>query len=155
MLKMYLKALVPWRSLGVDKDGNTICVVGISELIEEYNRQVYDAYKNNEIDQHSVGMIYVNIDLAVNNPESELEFKNWNEVYPLLGNPEKADAKGYFWIIREAKLKEYSCVLWMVQIHLHQLLKILSRQKSLKQLNQQPRIALSLMRKKNEKEYYY
>lgn len=101
-----------WRDLGVDKDGSTICVVGESELIEDYNCQVYNAYKNNEINQHSVGMIYVKLDLAVNNPNEEDYYKHWNEIYPLLGNPEEADKQGYFWIVREAKLKEYSCVLW-------------------------------------------
>lgn len=103
---------IPWKSLGVEKDGNTICVIGFTELIEQYNKQVYDSYKNDEIDQHSVGMVYVNLKMAVNNPQYVEEFKEWNEVYPLLGNPEQADKMGYFWVVKEAKLKEYSCVLW-------------------------------------------
>jgi hypothetical protein len=101
-----------WTDLGVNKEGKTICVIGESELIEDYNKQVYQAYKNNEINQHSVGMIYVKVDLAVNNPADEEYYKNWNEIFPLLGNPDEAEAKGHFWIVREAKLKEYSCVLW-------------------------------------------
>jgi hypothetical protein len=107
-----LEVEVPWQSLGIDKAGNTICVLGVSELIEDYNRQVYDAYKNKEIDQHSVGMMYVNIDLAVNDPNYVEEYKVWNEVYPSIGNKQTANEQGYFWAIREAKLKEYSCVLW-------------------------------------------
>lgn len=103
---------VKWRDLGVDIDGETISLIGYTELIEDYNKQVYNAYKLGQIDQHSVGMQYVNIVLAVNNPEYEEEFKNWNEVYPSLGNKSKADAMGYLWVIREAKLKEYSCLLW-------------------------------------------
>jgi len=101
-----------WSDLGINKEGKTICVVGESELIEDYNCQVFDAYKNNEITQHSVGMIYVKLDLAINNPQEVEAYKVWNEIYPLLGNPEEADKMGYFWAIREAKLKEYSCVLW-------------------------------------------
>lgn len=101
-----------WSDLGINKEGKTICVVGESELIEDYNCQVFDAYKKGEITQHSVGMIYVKMDLAVNNPSEIEAYKFWNEIYPLLGNPEEADKNGYFWIIREAKLKEYSCVLW-------------------------------------------
>ncbi len=101
-----------WSDLGINKEGKTICVIGESELIEDYNCQVFDAYKNNEITQHSVGMIYVKMDLAVNNPTETEYYKNWTDIYPLLGNQEEADKRGYFWVIREAKLKEYSCVLW-------------------------------------------
>ena len=103
---------VNWTDLGVNKDGKTICVIGETELIEDYNCQVYDAYKNNEVNQHSVGMQYVNLQIAVNNPAEIEAYKLWNEVYPLLGNPETADKLGYFWVVKEAKLKEYSCVLW-------------------------------------------
>jgi hypothetical protein len=103
---------VKWNAFGVEKEGETICVLGVSELIQDYNRQVYDAYENGEVKQHSVGMIYVNITLAVNDENYPEEYKEWLSVYPLLGNPEKADKLGYFWVIKEAKLKEYSCLLW-------------------------------------------
>jgi phage head maturation protease len=103
---------VKWTDLGVDKEGNTICVVGSTELIEDYNKQVYDAYKNGEIDQHSVGMIYLDMQLAVNDKQYPEEFKVWNEIYPLLGNQEEADKLNYFWVQKQAKLKEISCVLW-------------------------------------------
>jgi hypothetical protein len=103
---------VNWSDLGVNKDGKTICVIGETELIEDYNCQVYDAYKNNEVNQHSVGMQYVNLQIAVNQPQEVEAYKLWNEIYPLLGNPETADKMGYFWVVKEAKLKEYSCVLW-------------------------------------------
>jgi len=103
---------VPWKQLNVDKDGNTICVLGVSKTLPEYNLQAHDAYENGEVKQHSVGMIYVNITLAVNDEDYPEEYKEWLSVYPLLGNPEKADKQGYFWVIKEAKLKEYSCLLW-------------------------------------------
>jgi len=111
-VKSVKEVSIKWHDLGIDKEGKTICVIGESELIEDYNCQVFDAYKNNEITQHSVGMIYVKMDLAVNNPTETEYYKNWNDIYPLLGNQEDADSRGYFWVIREAKLKEYSCVLW-------------------------------------------
>ena len=103
---------VKWKDLGVNKEGTTICVIGATELIEDYNKQVFDAYKNGEIDQHSVGMIYLDMQLAINDKQYPEEFKAWNEVYPLLGNPEEADKLNYFWIQKQAKLKEISCVLW-------------------------------------------
>jgi len=103
---------VNWSDLGVEKEGKTICVIGETELIEDYNCQVYDAYKNNEVNQHSVGMQYVNLQIAVKQPQEVEAYKLWNEIYPLLGNQELADNMGYFWVVKEAKLKEYSCVLW-------------------------------------------
>lgn len=103
---------VNWSDLGVNKEGKTICIIGETELVEDYNCQVYDAYKNNEINQHSVGMQYVNLQIAVKQPTEVEAYKLWNEIYPLLGNPEKADKDGFFWVVKEAKLKEYSCVLW-------------------------------------------
>lgn len=111
-VKSVKEITINWQDLGVEKDGTTICLIGETELIEDYNKQIYNAYKNNQITQHSVGMQYVTIDLAVNNPLETEYYKRWNEVYPMLGNPEKADEMGYFWIVREAKLKEYSSVLW-------------------------------------------
>lgn len=111
-VKDVLEIEVPWSAFGIEKEGNTISVLGVSELIEDYNKQVFDAYKNGEVTQHSVGMIYVNIALAVNNEKYDEEYKEWLVNYPKLGNPEKADKEGYFWVIKEAKLKEYSCLLW-------------------------------------------
>jgi hypothetical protein len=57
-------------------------------------------------------MQYVNLQIAVKQPQEVEAYKLWNEIYPLLGNPEKADKDGFFWVVKEAKLKEYSCVLW-------------------------------------------
>ena len=111
-VKNVTETKVKWSDLGINKDGQTIALIGETELIEDYNCQVYNAYKAGEIDQHSVGMQYLNIALAVNNPANEDEFKVWNEIFPLLGNPESALSEGHFWVVREAKLKEYSCVLW-------------------------------------------
>lgn len=111
-VKNIIEKKVNWSDLGIQKDGFTYCLIGETELKEDYNRQVFDAYKSGEINQHSVGMQYVNIQLAINNPTEVEAYKLWNEVYPLLGNPERADQNGYFWVVKEAKLKEYSSVLW-------------------------------------------
>jgi hypothetical protein len=57
-------------------------------------------------------MIYLDMQLAVNDKQYPEEFKVWNEIYPLLGNQEEADKLNYFWVQKQAKLKEISCVLW-------------------------------------------
>lgn len=102
---------VSWKSLGVNKDGYTTSLVINSDIKKNYNTQVYDQYKNGEITQHSVGMQYVKIDLAVNNPDNVEEFATWNKYIDLIGNQDKAIEKGYFWAVKEAKLSEVSAVL--------------------------------------------
>ena len=102
---------VKWRDLGIEKDGKTICLIADAEIIKAYDPSAFAQYKNNEIDQHSVGMIYVKIRLAVNNPDYENEYKEYQKYIHKIGNREKVDEKGYFWAIYEAKLLEISAVI--------------------------------------------
>lgn len=110
VLDIYEKS-VSWKDLGVNKEGKTICVISDSAIKSSYNKQIFDDYLANEIDQHSVEMIYQKMALAVNDPDSKDEYKEWNNVFPLLGNPERALEKGFFFVQKEAKLKAFSCVV--------------------------------------------
>lgn len=100
-----------WRDLGVDIDGVTTVLAMDSEIRRDFNEKIFYQYKNGEINQHSVGMFYIKIDLAVDEPQEEDEFKTFNEFISQLGNPDKAKEQGYFWVIREAKLLEGSAVI--------------------------------------------
>ena len=84
-----------------------------SNISKELNSSVYNMYLKNEIDQHSVGMQYVKIDLAVNSDEEE--YKANRETYDKyineIGNKEEVEKQGYFWAVSEAKLIEISAVL--------------------------------------------
>ena len=71
-----------WRSLGIDKIGNTQALHMDSEIIKSYNPQIFDEYKYDLVDQHSVGMQYVKIDLAVNDEDYEEEYKIWKKNAP-------------------------------------------------------------------------
>lgn len=102
--------VVNWTDVGVNKVGQTMALLGDSAIKRSYNQLIFDSYKDNEIDQHSVGMQYVKIELAVNDKENKEEFAVWNKYIHLLGNQEKAIEKGYFWAVKEAKLIEISCV---------------------------------------------
>lgn len=102
--------VVNWTDLGINKVGQTMALLADSAIKRNYNQLIFDSYKDNEIDQHSVGMQYVKIQLAVNNPDDKEEFETWNKYIGLLGNQEKALEKGYFWAVKEAKLIEISCV---------------------------------------------
>lgn len=103
---------VKWKSLGVNVEGNTTALVAQSRVQKEYNPMVYKMYQEGLINQHSVGMFYVKLDLAINSNDSEYmnEKKQWDEVYPLLGNKETAEDQGWFFVVKEAKLLEISAV---------------------------------------------
>lgn len=104
------EAPIAWRDLGVDKDGNTEALFGYSTIKKAYNERIFNAYKEGDIDAHSVGMQYSKLAMAINDPEYKEEYAEWQRVFPLLGNPEEAEAKGYFFTVKEAKLFEISCV---------------------------------------------
>lgn len=108
--KVYEKATL-WTDLGVNKAGSTITLRGDSAIEKELNPVVYKRYLTNKADQHSVGMIYVIIDLAVNDKDYKEEFAVWNKYIHLLGNAEEAEKDGFFWAVKEAKLIEISTVL--------------------------------------------
>jgi hypothetical protein len=82
-----------------------------SRIIKGYNERIFNEYANGLINQHSVGMQYVKIDLAVNDEDEEDEYKVWTDNIDSLGNKEEAEKLGYFWLVREAKLIEISAVL--------------------------------------------
>ena len=108
--KVYEDA-IEWQTLGVQKEGTTQALFMDSEIFKDYNTQIFNDYKANRINQHSVGMQYVKIELAVNDDKYDEEYKVWQENIAKLGNPEQAEKVGYFWLVKEAKLIEISAVL--------------------------------------------
>lgn len=101
-----------WRELGIGRTGMTQGLVLVSEIRKSYNDLIFNGYLNDEIDQHSVSMRYISLSLAVNNQEDYPEaFSVWEEVYPKLGNKDKADEQGFFFAVKEAELSEISSVL--------------------------------------------
>ena len=104
---------VLWTDLGVKKQGNTT-ILGADAVIEERrNKIVFSDYVKGEINQHSVGMFYVKIDLALN--DSDPEFSENKDIFDqyieMLGNKEEALQDGFFWAVKEAKLFEISAVI--------------------------------------------
>ena len=107
----FTEAHMKWRALGHAKNGDTIALLMESQIEQKLNAGIYEEYKADAIDQHSVGMLYIKVDVAINDENYKQEYATWEEVYPLLGNKDRADAKGYFFAVREAKLIEVSAVL--------------------------------------------
>ena len=102
---------ISWNDLGVDSEGNTMALLLESEITKELNKSVYKEYLNNRIDQHSVGMQYVKLDMAINDPDYADEYKVWQSTFDKIGNQSKAINQGYYFAIYEAKLLEGSAVL--------------------------------------------
>jgi hypothetical protein len=107
---IYEKELA-WRDLGINKDGNTIALMADSEISRKMNEGVFLQYLDGDIDQHSVGMRYVKVDLAINDEQYPEEKAIWDKYIDSIGNAEKAKAQGYFYAVSEAKLIEISAVL--------------------------------------------
>ena len=104
---------VSWKSLGLPYNGKTEALIFDSVIEKKRNEFMFKQYTNGWVKNHSVGMRYVKIDLAVNS-ESEWdkdEKELWDKYYPVVANKEVADERGYFWVVSEAKVIEGSAVV--------------------------------------------
>lgn len=111
-LKVYTE-MIDVAEFGVKSDvKRTQVLLMDSEVIKQWNPKIFQLYKDEEIDQHSIGMQYVRLELAVNDEEYKEEFEAWNKYYERVINKEKIDARGYFWFVTEIKLYEISAVLF-------------------------------------------
>lgn len=68
-----------YSELGVNGVGSTQSLIFLTDIMKEYNESVFNQYKKGKINQHSIGLQYVKLDLAINDPESEKEFEFWNK----------------------------------------------------------------------------
>jgi hypothetical protein len=108
--KVY-ESTIPWSSLGVDYKGDANVLLMDSDIRKSMNENIFDQYKEGSIQQHSVGMQYVKLELAINDDSYEDEHKIWKQYIGDVVNADKADEVGYFWAVTEAKLIEGSAVI--------------------------------------------
>lgn len=99
---------VPIRDLNYDKEGETDV---LGALIKPIDEDMSMRYENGLIKEHSVGLWYQDLRLAVNDPESEGEYKVWTENIDKVINKEDAEGNGFFWAVFEQKLIEISAVV--------------------------------------------
>jgi hypothetical protein len=111
-VKAFTKKMT-WRELGYDADGITEALVFKAIIERKRNAFMFDQYRNGYVKNHSVGMQYVRIELAVNSDEDyyKEEFAVWNKYIDEIVNGAEAEAVGYFWAIKEAKAIEGSAVV--------------------------------------------
>ena len=108
-LKAYVKTMT-WKSLGYDVEGSTQALVFDSTVKRERNPYMFDQYSKGYVNNHSVGMRYVKIFMAIDDERYEDEKAVWDKYYPEIINKEMADASGVFWAVTEAKAVEGSAV---------------------------------------------
>ena len=99
-----------FKELGYKFDGETQVLLFESTVKRERNQYMFKQYADGNVKNHSVGMRYVKLFLAVNDKDYPEELAVWNKYYPTIANKSDADAQGYFWAVTEAKVIEGSAV---------------------------------------------
>lgn len=116
---------VPLKQFNIKKDGTVQILTFKTEIIKEYNPPIFEKYRKKKIRQHSIGLRYISLDLAINRPNDEYyedEYKLWKKWIDQVINKEVPESMGYFWVVAEFMLLENSCVL----IGANQLTSVLS-----------------------------
>ena len=103
---------MPWTDLGFQDEGTTEVLLFNDKIYRDDNPEMYDRYAKGRVHNHSVGMQYFKIFLALNSdePEDAKEKAAWDKYYPYITNKEKATEQGYFFAVTEAKKIEGSAV---------------------------------------------
>lgn len=97
--------------LGLQKAGTTQALVYESDVQKSYDENIFNKYRKGKINQHSIGLRYGKILMAINDEDYKEEFATWNEYIDKVINREDAVKAGYMWIVPEIKLIEVSAVL--------------------------------------------
>lgn len=107
----YVKEM-SFASLGYAFKGNTQALIFDANIDKSRNEFMFKQYAKGYVKNHSVGMRYVKLELAINSEsEHDSEEKEvWDKYYKEIANKEVADSKGYFWAVTEAKIIEGSAV---------------------------------------------
>ena len=103
-----------WKELGYNADGETEALVFTSNISKERHPYMFEQYSKGRVKQHSVGMRYVKMDLAINSNSEwfKEEKENWDKYIDEIINKEDAEKEGYFWAVSEAKALEGSAVVF-------------------------------------------
>lgn len=102
-----------WQSLGINIPGETEALIFVSDIHKSRNEFMFEQYRLNRVKNHSVGMQYVTIELAINNDGKYYidEKENWDKYIDKIANKQAAIDNGYFWAVTEAKVIEGSAVV--------------------------------------------
>lgn len=101
-----------WKELGFDWAGNTEALIFDCTIEKERNPYMCEQYAKARVKNHSVGMQYVKIELAMNSDAKyDVEEKAvWDKYINLIINKDEVEEDGYFFAVTEAKAIEGSAV---------------------------------------------
>lgn len=103
-----------WKSLGFGKfKGETQALVFNSSLEKSRNEFMFNQYAKGFVKNHSVGMRYIKLELAVNNDSGNYkeEFDTYNKYIDTIVNRKDVEDQGFFWAVKEARVIEGSAVV--------------------------------------------
>lgn len=103
---------MPWKELGYKAEGDTQALIFTTLIPVDRNTYMAEQYAKGNVTNHSVGMQYVDIALAINSESKNdaEEKKIWDKYINSIVNRDAVEELGYFWAVREAKLVEGSAV---------------------------------------------
>lgn len=101
-----------FAELGYNLPLTTEALVFNSVIEKDRNPFMAEQYAKGRVKNHSVGMQYVTLELAINSDSryDEEERKVWDKYINQIANKSEAEDNGYFWAVTEAKLIEGSAV---------------------------------------------
>ena len=99
-----------WKGLGFGFKGDTQALIFDSTVKKSRNKYMHTQYADGHVKNHSVGMRYVKLSLAINDEDAGSNFDTWEKYIDQVANKEIAEAQGYFWAVKEAKVIEGSAV---------------------------------------------
>lgn len=104
---------IKWSTLGFPWEGSTQALIFESEIAPTDKTGMFERYKDGKVHEHSVGMRYIKLDLAINNAAQGYEEEKavWDKYVDQIVNKEAAIDQGYFWAVTEAQVIEGSAVL--------------------------------------------
>lgn len=101
-----------WAELGfAGWEGTTQALIYDSVIDKADSPDMFERYRRGKVKNHSVGMRYVKVDMAINDERYEKEKALWDKYYPKIANKADVDLVGYFFPVTEAKNIEGSAVV--------------------------------------------
>ncbi len=103
---------VTWKEIGYDWPGVTEALVFDSTIEKDRNPYMAEQYAKARVNNHSVGMRYVKIELAMDSEAKwDVEEKAvWDKYIDQIVNRDEVEDQGYFYAVTEAKVIEGSAV---------------------------------------------
>lgn len=98
-----------WAELGANFPGVTEALTFHASLKRDRNPFMFDLYAKGEVTEHSVGMQYVQIHLAIKGEDGP-EGETYDKYIDQVANRDVVEAQKYFFAVTEAKIIEGSAV---------------------------------------------